>query len=164
MRVLKSFIPFSIYFLIQTLIWFWFFFKMTEMGAWLMLLFVLMLPMWFVYGVVVFFLDYQIGRFTVKLGQYQHIGILVSLSIAFAVLSAVLYPFMNNLHNFLSWGHWSLPEIFKALLPGFWGGDWFVFIHLVVHFLLFFIGMLVQRSQAETKVDVPTVKGDRPPD
>lgn len=164
MRVLKSFIPFSIYFLIQVLIWFWFFFKMTEVGAWLMLLFVLMLPMWFVYGVVVIFLDYQIGRFTVKLGQYQNIGILVSLSMTFAVLSAGLYPFMNNLHSFLKWGHWSLPEIFKALLPGFWGGDWFVFTHLVIHFLLFFIAMLVQREQAKTTVDALTVKDDSPLD
>lgn len=115
-----------------------------------MLLFVLTLPMWFVYGVVVIFLDYQIGRLTVKIGQYQNIGLLVSLAMAFAIHSAILYPFMNNLHNFLSWWHWSLPEIFKALLPGFWGGDWFIFAHLVVHFLLFLIGMLVQCSQPKT--------------
>lgn len=147
MRVLKSFIPFSIYFLIQALMWF--FFMATEIGVWLMLLFVLMLPIWFVYGVAVIFLDYQIGRFTAKLGQYQNIGILVSLSMAFAVLSASLYPFMGNLGIFLKWGHWSLLRTFKMLLPGFWGGDWFAFTHLVIHFLLFFIGMLVQRSQTK---------------
>ena len=129
----------------------WFFFLATEVGVWLLLLFVLMLPMWFVYGVVVIFLDYQIGRFTVKIGQYQSIGILVSLSMAFSVLSASLYPFMGNLGGFLKWGrHLSLSETFKMLLPGFWGGDWFAFTHLIIHFLLFFIGMLVQHSQTKT--------------
>lgn len=148
MRVIKSFIPFSIYFLIQALMWF--FFLATEVGVWLMLLFVLMLPMWFVYGVALIFLDYQIGRFTVKLGQYQNIGILAGLSMAFSVLSASLYPFMGNLGGFLKWGrHFSLSETFKILLPGFWGGDWFAFAHLVIHFLIFLIGMLVQCSQTK---------------
>lgn len=146
MRIIKSFIPFSIYFLIQALMCF--FFLTTEIGASLLLLFVLMPPMWFVYGVVMFFLNYQIGQFTVKLGQYQNIGVLAGLSMAFAVLSASLYPFMDNFDAFLKWGgHWSLSETFKMLLPGFWGGDWFLFTYLIIHFLFFFIGMIVQRNK-----------------
>lgn len=147
MRVLKSFIAFSIYFLIQALMWF--FLEVTEIGLAILLLFALMWPMWLVYGIVVLFLDYKIGQFTVKLGQYQNIGILVSLSLAFAVLSASIIPFMRDFRNFLDWGHWSLLGTFKMLLPGFWGGDWLEFTLLVIHFLLFFIGMLVQRNQTK---------------
>ena len=145
MRVLKSFIPFSIYFMIQALMWF--FFMGTEIGGFLLLPFALMPPVWLVYGITVLFLDYQIGRFTVKLGQYHNIGILMGLSMVFAILSASLYPFIVDLSDFLRWGHWSLSKTFKTLLPGFLGGNWFVFAHLVIHFLLFSISMLVQRNQ-----------------
>ena len=147
MRVLNSFIPFSIYFLIQALMWF--FLMVTEIGAWLLLPFALMPPMWLVYGIVMLFLDYQIGRLTVKIGQHQNIVILVSLSTTFAILSASLYPFMDELSDFLRWGHWSLSKTFKTLLPSCLGGNWFVFAHLVIHFLFFFIGMLVERNQIE---------------